>query len=115
MPKSDKTASETLASPTVSEEAVAVSQSPTEICRAVERVMTKEPRDRVRCTHLFGDYYRCNWWSRVASPNVTEDYDWASTLTDHIRQSRFLQVTVGPAGVEVRAVTARAGGGVTAD
>jgi hypothetical protein len=85
-------------------------QSPTAICREVERVVTREPLDRVKCSHLFGDYYRCNWWSRILRPKTSQDYDWASTLTDHVRQSRFLRVIVGPTGLDVQSVAARSSG-----
>ena len=61
-----------------------------EIAQAVER----EPSDHVRCVRVFGNYYRCNWWSRQAGPGATLDYDWKGLCTDFVRKSRFLDVTV---------------------
>jgi hypothetical protein len=43
---------------------------------------------------VFGDFYRCNWWSRVGKKPTVRDYDWGGLMTDHIRQSRFFKATV---------------------
>lgn len=40
-------------------------------------------KDEVRCSRVYGDCYRCNWWRRSS--------DLAGTGS--IRQSRFLRVT----------------------
>ena len=66
-----------------------------EIAGTVER----QPGDVVRCTHVGGDRYRCNWWA----PEGTSHYDnpgMAGLLvtTHRVRQSRFLRVTKTPAG-----------------
>ena len=87
-----------------------VTRSPAETCREVERTLGREPGDRVRCAHLFGDYYRCNWWSRsgaVAGPR--SGYDWAGLLTDHVRRSRFLRVTAADGRLNVAEVAEPAG------
>lgn len=109
MPIPQKTVPE-IPGPSIPPDDHPIPQSPKEMCRAVERTAAREPLDRVVCSHLFGDYYRCNWWSRAPRPKAAQDYDWGGTLSDHIRQSRFLRVTVGPAGVDVQTVTARANG-----
>ncbi len=82
--------------------------SPAATCLEVERAVAREPGDRVRCAHLFGDYYRCNWWSRAGVTGPRSGYDWAGLLTDHVRRSRFLRVTVGGGRLKVEQVTPEA-------
>src|SRR5688572_4071419 len=92
--------------------APAATGSPAERCREVERTLGREPGDRVRCAHLFGDYYRCNWWSRAGAgaAGPRPGYDWAGLLTDHVRSSRFLRVTTAGGRLRVEVVTEPAGG-----
>ena len=40
------------------------------------------PKDEIRCSRVYGDFYRCNWWKRSAGPVITAT----------IRYSRFLKV-----------------------
>jgi hypothetical protein len=79
-----------------------------EMCREVERALEKEPGDRVKCAHLFGDYYRCNWWSSIGVKHEGADYDWSAFLTDHIRRSSFLKVTITDGKITVQEVPAPA-------
>ena len=79
-------------------------RSPAETCREVEQTPGGEPGDRVRCAHLFGDYYRCNWWSRAGVAGPRSGYDWAGLLTDHVRASSFLRVTAAGGRLKVEAV-----------
>jgi hypothetical protein len=60
----------------------------------VERVVDREPLDWVRCVRVFGDFYRCNWWSRKGPTRQGQDFDWAALITDHVRKSRFYKVTL---------------------
>lgn len=69
-----------------------------EVVRAVERL----PEDRVRCTRVGSDVYRCNWWA----PHSLHGYDNPSmaglTVTTHrVRQSQFLRVTRTAAGLVI--------------
>ncbi len=67
--------------------AAAVNDLSSEIERAVER----QPSDRVRCVRVFGDAYRCNWWSRSdASATASAQPEWLSSMADRIRKSCFL-------------------------
>jgi hypothetical protein len=61
-----------------------------EIARTVER----QPLDQVRCVRVFGDYYRCNWWSPTNKAKTTTDFAWASATTDHVRKSSFLSASM---------------------
>jgi hypothetical protein len=62
--------------------------------RIVETVK-RQPGDEVRCVHVTGDKYRCNWWARQA----TNTYDNPAmrggqlATTYRIRKSCFLRVT----------------------
>src|SRR4051812_42768884 len=60
-----------------------------EIAATIER----DPGDRVRCTWVSGNNYRCNWWA----PSSTLGYDnpgmFGLTVTTHVvRKSKFLSV-----------------------
>jgi hypothetical protein len=71
----------------------------------IERAMDKEPLDRVRCIHVFGDYYRCNWWAPpVLKKDQTKSFDWAVATTHHVRQSRFLSATMNAGQLKVEVV-----------
>ena len=93
MPDHKKAAEPLAPEPAVAPAADPVPRTPQQTCREVERVLGREPLDRVRCAHLFGDYYRCNWWSRSGVAGPRSGYDWAGLLTDHVRASRVLRVT----------------------
>ena len=60
----------------------------------ISRTVEKRPGDQVKCTRVWSDSYRCNWWS----PEPTAGYDnpgmSALLVTTHrVRKSRFLRVT----------------------
>ena len=54
--------------------------------------------DDVRCVRVYGDSYRCNWWTR-SSAGIVGDAK--------IRQSRFLRVTRVNGKLVVTDLTAR--------
>jgi len=60
----------------------------------IEQAVKREPADIVRCVRVFGDFYRCNWWSRLGKRPATRDYDWGGLMTDCVRQSRFFKATL---------------------
>ncbi len=72
-----------------------------EIAQAVDR----EPSDHVRCVRVFGNYYRCNWWSRQGGAGATLDYDWNGLFTDFVRKSRFLDVTIQTGELVIKEVS----------
>jgi hypothetical protein len=65
-----------------------------DLSRRIEQSVEREPLDAVRCVRVFGDFYRCNWWSRLGTKRKGADFDWGGLITDHVRQSRFLKATV---------------------
>jgi len=66
----------------------------TDLSRQIEQAVEREPLDTVRCRRVFGDFYRCNWWSRIGRKRENTDFDWGGMITDHIRQSRFIKATL---------------------
>jgi hypothetical protein len=66
-----------------------------ELLRDIERLVGREPMDRVKCVNVFGDFYRCNWWApSPVRPGGVGPCDWGIRATHYVRASRFLQVTV---------------------
>ena len=65
-----------------------------DLSRRIEQLVERKPLDAVRCVRVFGNFYRCNWWSRLGSKRPGADFDWGGLITDHVRQSRFLKATV---------------------
>jgi hypothetical protein len=69
----------------------------------IAATIDREPGDRVRCTWISGNSYRCNWWA----PGSKMDYDNPSmsglTVTTHrVRKSEFLSVTKVGDGLVIR-------------
>ena len=71
----------------------------------IERALEKEPMDRIRCIHVFGDYYRCNWWAPPVLKNEhSKSFDWSVATTHHVRQSRFLSATMNAGQLKIEIV-----------
>ena len=69
-----------------------------EIIRAVE----KRPEDRVMCRRIWGNSYRCNWWSAADASNYDNPGMGGNLVTTHtIRKSRFLNVTRSRVGLVI--------------
>src|SRR5581483_9150601 len=64
-----------------------------DLSRQIEQLVEREPLDAVRCVRVFGDFYRCNWWSRAGTKRGAE-FDWGGLVPDRVRQSRFLKATM---------------------
>jgi nucleoid-associated protein YgaU len=67
--------------------------APKDLSSEIEQAVEREPADQVRCVHVFGNYYRCNWWSRPTGSRATPDYAWGGLFSDFIRKSSFLAAT----------------------
>ena len=78
--------------PVVKSEAAPVEK---DLSQQIERSVAREPLDQVKCVRVFGNYYRCNWWSRLnASKAKATDNQWGSSLMEIVRKSRFLSATM---------------------
>jgi hypothetical protein len=66
----------------------------TDLSQEIERVVDREPLDLVKCVRVFGNYYRCNWWSRTIAARTRADYAWSGRMADYVRKSCFLNVTM---------------------
>src|SRR6476620_8029739 len=67
----------------------------TDLSSQIERAVEKDPLDRVRCVHVFDDFYRCNWWAEPLVKVVSKHPSvWGSVATERVRKSRFLNVTI---------------------
>ena len=75
-----------------------------DLSRQIEQMVERQPVDRVRCVRVFGDFYRCNWWSRRGG-QTTRDYDWGGLMTDHVRLSRFFKATLSGEGIVLEHVS----------
>ena len=69
------------------------SPRPHDLSAEIIQSIPKEPHQRVTCTHVCGNNYRCNWWS----PAPTKLYDNPKMrgllVTTHVvTKSRFLNV-----------------------
>src|SRR4051794_1824957 len=79
--------------PATTETAANEPAAQSDLSSQIERAVAREPNDSVRCKRVFGDYYRCNWWSRKGQPRKGQDFDWGGLISDHVRKSRFLRAT----------------------
>lgn len=82
------------------------SSASVDLSRQIEQMVERRAVDTVRCVHVFGDFYRCNWWSRRGNRPDGRNYDWAGLMTDHVRQSRFFRATVSGEDVVLEEVLA---------
>lgn len=65
-----------------------------DLAQAVTSALGRQRGEEVRCTHVYGDYYRCNWWVHGGTGN------------SEIRRSRFVRVTSTPDGLLIEDQTA---------
>lgn len=65
-----------------------------DLSQEIERAVEREPLDQVRCIRVFGNYYRCNWWSHMGGPRTRPESNWAGLIMDSVRKSRFLSATM---------------------
>jgi hypothetical protein len=76
-----------------------------DLSRKIEGVVEREPLDLVKCVRVFGNYYRCNWWSRAATARANLDYAWSGVMADCVRKSRFLSATIDAGELIVREIS----------
>jgi hypothetical protein len=69
--------------------------TPQNLSKQIAQTLKREPGDEIRCVHIVGDKYRCNWWA----PSDKSEFDNPSMkggqlgTTFRIRKSSFLRVT----------------------
>lgn len=77
-----------------------------DLSREIERFVDREPLDLVRCVRVFGNYYRCNWWSRAGSQGGHQDAAWSRMMLDVVRKSSFLTATMDAGELVMKEVVA---------
>src|SRR5437016_1542235 len=66
------------------------------------RAVEERPEDRVMCRRIWGNSYRCNWWSAADSSQYDNPGMKGNLVTTHtIRKSRFLNVTRSRTGLVI--------------
>lgn len=58
-----------------------------DLSKAINAAIEREPGEQVRSVRVFGDLYRCNWWTSGGD-------DWISATTGRIRRSKLLRVVM---------------------
>jgi hypothetical protein len=68
----------------------------------IAQAVARKPGERVTCTRITRDHYRCNWWTR--QNNGTRDersFEGLLVTTNRICQSHFLHVTRNADGLQI--------------
>lgn len=60
----------------------------------IERAVARQPKDHVRCIHLFDDFYRCNWWAPLGTDVHRNQAQWVIGALSRVRKSSFLAATL---------------------
>jgi hypothetical protein len=81
------------------------SASDKDLSQEIERVVDREPLDLVKCVRVFGNYYRCNWWSRNTGAGARGDFAWTGVIMDFIRKSSFLSATMQAGELVIKVVS----------
>lgn len=75
-----------------------------DLSQEIERFVEREPLDLVKCVRVFGNYYRCNWWSHSGGARTRRDYGWTGIIMDVIRKSSFLSATMQAGELTIKIV-----------
>ena len=82
------------------------SPTPIDLSEEIALTVEKQPADRVRCTRISVDTYRCNWWAPEAKSQYDNPTMSGLLVTTHrVRKSRFLRVTKTAAGLVINGMT----------
>jgi len=96
--KNDRSASEASVSEAPASSAVAA-KATGDLSAQIAGTVDRLRGDVVRCTHVGGDRYRCNWWAPAAAAGYSDPVMPGLLVTTHrVRQSQFLRVTKTSAG-----------------
>ena len=73
------------------------------------RTLKRSAGERVTCRRIFGDKYRCNWWSAIDTKGYDNPNMGGQTVTTHrVARSELLHVTKTNAGLVIKTVTGEA-------
>ena len=72
-----------------------------DLSRLIDEQMEKHPGEQARTVHLFGQFYRCNWWVIDPDPNSI------FVRTGRISRSQLLRAERVEAGLNIQQVPDR--------
>ena len=76
-----------------------------DLSEEIVRTVKKMPGERVTCRRIFGDNYRCNWWSAQNTDGYDNPNMAGPLVTTHrIGRSELLHVTRSNAGLVIKTV-----------
>jgi hypothetical protein len=58
-----------------------------DLCLSINQRLERLPGEEVRSVRVFGDVYRCNWWTQSRT-------DWLGTASSRISRSKLLRVVL---------------------
>src|SRR5579862_7553673 len=81
-----------------------------DLSRRIERIVAKDPLDRVKCVRIYDDFYRCNWWSYGNEGIVQRGVSaWGEVAMQRVRKSRFLRATIVAGELVIQEILSPAG------
>lgn len=69
-----------------------------DLSHVIAQSVEKLAGETIRCSRLYGDHYRCNWWSHDGDDAI-------SSVMGRIVRSRFMRATRTPDGVVIEDLT----------
>ena len=73
-----------------------------DLARELEKTLAREPMDRIKCVHVGGDSYRCNWWAPYEGDNTAKGCYFGTLTSHHVRKSAFVSAVRGAEGLVIR-------------
>jgi hypothetical protein len=68
----------------------------------------RSPGDRVTCKLVYGDHYRCNWWTQQSTSSYDNPAMHGLLVTTHrVRKSQFLKATKSKGELKIESSPAR--------
>lgn len=68
------------------------------LSRLIDSEMTRTEQEQVKTVHLFGQFYRCNWWVIDPDPNSL------FVRTGRISRSKLLRVERADSGLKIEEI-----------
>lgn len=80
--------------------------TPEDLSDEIASTVDRWPGDQVRCTHISGSHYRCNWWSVDPGMDVGRHGLPILAITTHkVRRSQFLRVERAQRGLNIEVLS----------